>query len=175
MGVGSSIFSFIVYISSASWNVLCFFHVLFPTADVIANIERYYEIYSIFFSLCMVVWPVNSSVQVQQFLILTCNTFLFIAYSAHIIQFVWWNSKYWQFDFVLTSSFCLMFKVKCLDSFTSQQTRLVIIVDGLDSCEQDKVLLVLDAVHMLFSSTTSPFIVILAIDPHVISKVSWIY
>jgi hypothetical protein len=65
-----------------------------------------------------------------------------------------------------------MFKVKCLDSFTSQQTRLVIIVDGLDSCEQDKVLLVLDAVHMLFSDTTSPFIVILAIDPHVISKVS---
>ncbi|PSN34444.1 hypothetical protein C0J52_21643 [Blattella germanica] len=60
--------------------------------------------------------------------------------------------------------------VKCLDSFTLQQTRLVVIVDGLDSCEQDKVLLVLDAVHMLFSDTTSPFIVILAIDPHVISK-----
>ncbi|XP_021938085.1 kinase D-interacting substrate of 220 kDa isoform X3 [Zootermopsis nevadensis] len=59
---------------------------------------------------------------------------------------------------------------KCLDSFTTQQTRLVVIVDGLDSCEQDKVLLVLDAVHMLFSDTTSPFIVILAIDPHVISK-----
>jgi len=110
--------------------------------------------------------------QVQQFLILTCNTFLFIACSSYIIQFVWWNSKYWQFGFLLTSSFFLMFKVKCLDSFTSQQTRLVIIVDGLDSCEQDKVLLVLDAVHMLFSSTTSPFIVILAIDPHVISKVS---
>ncbi|XP_049858446.1 kinase D-interacting substrate of 220 kDa B isoform X1 [Schistocerca gregaria] len=60
--------------------------------------------------------------------------------------------------------------VKCLDSFTSQQTRLVIIVDGLDSCEQDKVLLVLDAVHMLFSDSMSPFIVILAIDPHVIAK-----
>nr|CAD7262820.1 unnamed protein product [Timema shepardi] len=60
--------------------------------------------------------------------------------------------------------------VKCVDSFTSQQTRLVVIVDGLDSCEQDKVLLVLDAVHMLFSDTTSPFIVILAIDPHIISK-----
>ncbi|KAK7871770.1 hypothetical protein R5R35_014036 [Gryllus longicercus] len=60
--------------------------------------------------------------------------------------------------------------VKCLDSFTSQQTRLVVIVDGLDSCEQDKVLLVLDAVHMLFSDSLSPFIVILAIDPHVISK-----
>lgn len=60
--------------------------------------------------------------------------------------------------------------VKCLDSLSSQQTRLVIVVDGLDSSEQDKVLLVLDAVHMLFSDANSPFIVILAIDPHVISK-----
>uniref|UniRef100_A0A1B6DF02 Uncharacterized protein n=2 Tax=Clastoptera arizonana TaxID=38151 RepID=A0A1B6DF02_9HEMI len=60
--------------------------------------------------------------------------------------------------------------VKCLDSFTQQQTRLVIIVDGLDSCEQDKVLLVLDAVHVLFSDANTPFIIILAIDPHVISK-----
>lgn len=61
--------------------------------------------------------------------------------------------------------------VKCMDSLTAQQTRLVIFVDGLDSCEQDKVLLVLDAVHMLFSDAHSPFIVILAIDPHVIAKV----
>ncbi|XP_063923502.1 kinase D-interacting substrate of 220 kDa B isoform X3 [Zophobas morio] len=60
--------------------------------------------------------------------------------------------------------------VKCLDSLSSQQTRLVIIVDGLDSCEQDKVLLILDTVHMLFSDANSPFIVILAIDPHVIAK-----
>lgn len=58
-----------------------------------------------------------------------------------------------------------------MDALSSQQTRLVVIVDGLDSCEQDKVLLVLDAVHMLFSEANSPFIVILAIDPHVISKV----
>lgn len=62
--------------------------------------------------------------------------------------------------------------MKCLDSFTKQQTRLVIVVDGLDSCEQDKVLMVLDAIHMLFSDANAPFIVILAIDPHIISKVS---
>ncbi|XP_054258040.1 kinase D-interacting substrate of 220 kDa B isoform X3 [Macrosteles quadrilineatus] len=60
--------------------------------------------------------------------------------------------------------------VKCLDAFTQQQTRLVIIVDGLDSCEQDKVLMVLDAVHVLFSDSNTPFIIVLAIDPHVISK-----
>ncbi|CAH1134842.1 unnamed protein product [Ceutorhynchus assimilis] len=60
--------------------------------------------------------------------------------------------------------------VKCLDGLSAQQTRLVIVVDGLDSCEQEKVLLILDTVHMLFSDANSPFIVILAIDPHVIAK-----
>ncbi|XP_034949569.1 kinase D-interacting substrate of 220 kDa B isoform X2 [Chelonus insularis] len=60
--------------------------------------------------------------------------------------------------------------VKCLDSFTSQQSRLVLIVDGLDSCEQDKVLLVLDAMQALFSDNGCPFVIILAIDPHIIAK-----
>lgn len=62
-------------------------------------------------------------------------------------------------------------QVKCLDSFTAQKSRLVVIVDGLDSCEQDKVLLVLDAIQALFSDNGCPFVVILAIDPHIISKV----
>lgn len=59
---------------------------------------------------------------------------------------------------------------KCLDGFTGKQTRLVVIMDGLDSCEQDKVLHNLDAVHLLFSDLGSPFIILLAIDPHVIIK-----
>ena len=29
---------------------------------------------------------------------------------------------------------------KTIDSFTQNQTRLVVIIDGLDACEQDKVL-----------------------------------
>lgn len=58
-----------------------------------------------------------------------------------------------------------------MDAFTQQQTRLVIIIDGLDSCEQDKILLLLDAVRMLFSEQNTPFIIILAIDPHAISQV----
>lgn len=58
-----------------------------------------------------------------------------------------------------------------MDSFTAQQSRLVVIVDGLDSCEQDKVLLVLDAIQSLFSDNSCPFIVILAIDPHIIARV----
>ncbi len=60
--------------------------------------------------------------------------------------------------------------VRCLDAFTGQQSRLVVVVDGLDSCEQSKVLSVLDAVQTLFSDPGSPFIILLAIDPHVIIK-----
>jgi len=47
----------------------------------------------------------------------------------------------------------------------------VVIVDGLDSGEQEKVLQVLDAVHILFNDTKAPFIILLAIDPHIIAKV----
>ncbi|CAL4201954.1 unnamed protein product, partial [Meganyctiphanes norvegica] len=60
--------------------------------------------------------------------------------------------------------------VQCLDAFNWQQTRLVVIVDGLDSCEQEKVLSVLDTVHGLFSESNAPFIILLAIDPHIITK-----
>ena len=59
---------------------------------------------------------------------------------------------------------------KTLDAFTGCQTRLVVVVDGLDSCEQGRVLSVLDSVHILFSDEGSPFIILLAIDPHVIIK-----
>ena len=61
--------------------------------------------------------------------------------------------------------------VQCLDAFSGQQTRLVMVVDGLDSCEQDQVLYVLDAVHLLFTEQATPFITLLAIDPHIIIKV----
>ena len=65
----------------------------------------------------------------------------------------------------------LMEMVRGLDAFSSQQTRLIVVVDGLDSVEQRKVLSVLDTVHTLFSDPHSPFIILLAIDPHVITKV----
>ncbi len=58
-----------------------------------------------------------------------------------------------------------------MDAFQSRQTRMVVIVDGLDSAEQEKVLQVLDAVHILFSDVKAPFIILLAIDPHIITKV----
>ncbi|XP_068920897.1 kinase D-interacting substrate of 220 kDa isoform X4 [Petaurus breviceps papuanus] len=59
-------------------------------------------------------------------------------------------------------------KAKTIDSFTQNQTRLVVIIDGLDACEQDKVLQMLDTVRVLFSK--GPFIAIFASDPHIIIK-----
>lgn len=53
---------------------------------------------------------------------------------------------------------CLLWKVlknevelmarmaKSIDGFTQNQTRLVVVIDGLDACEQDKVLQMLDTV-----------------------------
>ena len=60
--------------------------------------------------------------------------------------------------------------VRCVDAFQGTATRLVIIVDGLDSCEQELVLHILDSIKTLFSSQDSPYITILAIDPYIIAK-----
>lgn len=60
--------------------------------------------------------------------------------------------------------------VVTIDKFTKNTTRLVVVVDGLDSCEQDKVLQVLDIIHSLFNEDNSPFVVILAVDPQIIIK-----
>uniref|UniRef100_A0A914XLM8 KAP NTPase domain-containing protein n=1 Tax=Plectus sambesii TaxID=2011161 RepID=A0A914XLM8_9BILA len=59
--------------------------------------------------------------------------------------------------------------VHCLDSFTQSQTRLVVVVDGLDNCERDKMVQTLDALELLFSSRQNrPFVVTIAVDPHII-------
>ncbi|MFT7802845.1 kinase D-interacting substrate of 220 kDa-like [Arapaima gigas] len=57
---------------------------------------------------------------------------------------------------------------KTIDGFTQNQTRLVVIIDGLDSCEQDKVLQLLEIMRVLFSK--GPFITIFACDLHIIIK-----
>lgn len=71
----------------------------------------------------------------------------------------------------MKTSFFALRQVRCLDAFTAQQTRLVVILDGLDTCEQEKVLSILDAVHTLFTDSNGPFIILMAIDPHIITKV----
>lgn len=60
--------------------------------------------------------------------------------------------------------------VRTIDSFTHSCTRLVIVIDGLDSCEQAKVLQILEIVHVLFTKEGDPFVSILAVDPHVLIK-----
>lgn len=48
---------------------------------------------------------------------------------------------------VLKNEVELMAKMaKTIDGFTQHQTRLAVVIDGLDSCEQDKVLQMLDTV-----------------------------
>lgn len=39
---------------------------------------------------------------------------------------------------------------KTIDGFTQNQTRMAVIIDGLDACEQDKVLQMLDTVCVFF-------------------------
>lgn len=45
---------------------------------------------------------------------------------------------------------------KTIDSFTQNQTRMAVIIDGLDACEQDRVLQMLDTVclHMILCVVT---------------------
>uniref|UniRef100_A0A672IWG8 Kinase D-interacting substrate 220b n=1 Tax=Salarias fasciatus TaxID=181472 RepID=A0A672IWG8_SALFA len=70
---------------------------------------------------------------------------------------------------VLKSEVDLMSRMtKTIDGFTQHQTRLAVVIDGLDSCEQDRVLQMLDTVRVLFSK--GPFISIFASDPHIIIK-----
>jgi ankyrin repeat-rich membrane spanning protein len=60
--------------------------------------------------------------------------------------------------------------VRTIDAFTHSCTRLVIMIDGLDSCEQSRVLQVLEIIHVLFTKEADPFLCILAVDPHVLIK-----
>lgn len=59
---------------------------------------------------------------------------------------------------------------QCLDAFTKQQSRLVGIVDALDSCDTERIITVLSSIQTLLSSPNRPFVMLLAVDPHVIAK-----
>ena len=59
---------------------------------------------------------------------------------------------------------------RTIDAFTHSCTRLVIMIDGLDSFEQSRVLQVLEIIHVLFTKEGDPFLCILAVDPHVLIK-----
>lgn len=57
-----------------------------------------------------------------------------------------------------------------MDKFTDSQMRLVVIVDGFDSCEQDKVLQVFDIIKVFFFDEDIFFIILLVIDLYIIIK-----
>ncbi|OWK10822.1 hypothetical protein Celaphus_00005281, partial [Cervus elaphus hippelaphus] len=97
---------------------------------------------------------------------MTVNAVLISIASIVGLAFVLNCRTWWQ---VLKCEVELMARMaKTIDSFTQNQTRLVVIIDGLDACEQDKVLQMLDTVRVLFSK--GPFIAIFASDPHIIIK-----
>lgn len=60
--------------------------------------------------------------------------------------------------------------VNCVDGFSRHQTRVVILVDGLDSSEQTKVLQLLDSINLLFTDPEAPFVCLMALDPRVIVR-----
>ena len=60
--------------------------------------------------------------------------------------------------------------VQCLDSFTGQQSRLVGVIDTLDSCDTERTLSVLNAVQTLLLTPNRPFVLLIAVDPHVVAK-----
>lgn len=60
--------------------------------------------------------------------------------------------------------------VKCLDSFTGQQSRLVGVVDTLDSCDTERTLSILNGIQTLLMTPNRPFVLLLAVDPHVVAK-----
>lgn len=46
---------------------------------------------------------------------------------------------------------------KTIDGFTQNQTRMAVIIDGLDACEQDKVLQMLDTVCVFYINDDRSF------------------
>lgn len=57
-----------------------------------------------------------------------------------------------------------------MDGFTNQQSRLVGVVDALDSCNTERVLSLLNAIQTLLSVPNRPYVLLIAVDPHVIAK-----
>lgn len=60
--------------------------------------------------------------------------------------------------------------IRCLDSFTGQQSRLVGVIDTLDSCDTERTLSVLNAIQTLLMTPNRPFVLLIAVDPHVVAK-----
>ncbi|CAF0763759.1 unnamed protein product [Rotaria sordida] len=60
----------------------------------------------------------------------------------------------------------LSYIIKTVEAFLSINTRLVVLIDGLDVCEQQRILQILDQVHVLLTKENDPFITLIVCDPH---------
>ncbi|CAF3425386.1 unnamed protein product [Rotaria sp. Silwood1] len=60
----------------------------------------------------------------------------------------------------------LSYIIKTVEAFLSINTRLVVLIDGLDVCEQQRILQILDQVHVLLTKENDPFITLIICDPH---------
>ncbi|VDN25691.1 unnamed protein product, partial [Gongylonema pulchrum] len=98
-------------------------------------------------------------------LILTHLKLIFSGFMA-----LYWNELRFKVDLLADM-------VRSLDIFTKSQTRLVVVVDGLDNCEQvlliadvdERMVQTLDAIELLFTTRADrPFVVTIAVDPHII-------
>lgn len=59
--------------------------------------------------------------------------------------------------------------ITSLNAFTNSQTRLMIMVDGLDSCDQNSMVQILDALSLFFGARqNAPYILVIAADPNII-------
>lgn len=78
-------------------------------------------------------------------------------FSRDLLDFLMpWAPSAPPFTQVLKCEVELMARMaKTIDGFTQNQTRLVVIIDGLDACEQDKVLQMLDTVRLYHLETCS--------------------
>ena len=57
-----------------------------------------------------------------------------------------------------------------IDQFAMRSTRMVVFLDGLDRCEQDKLMKIIELVTILFCYPGMPFIVVYCLDPVSIIK-----
>ncbi|CAF3558384.1 unnamed protein product [Rotaria socialis] len=60
----------------------------------------------------------------------------------------------------------LSYIIKSVEAFLNINTRLVVLIDGLDVCEQQRILQILDQVHVLLTKENDPFITLIVCDPH---------
>ncbi|CAF3900552.1 unnamed protein product [Rotaria sp. Silwood2] len=60
----------------------------------------------------------------------------------------------------------LSYIIKSVEAFLNINTRLVVLIDGLDVCEQQHILQILDQVHVLLTKENDPFITLIVCDPH---------